>query len=129
MRPNLLLKIDIENDEWAVFDSTPLELLGRFSQIVVEFHFFTSPSDFNWRQLYGRVLRKMSHEYAVVHVHANNFGGFSNVANVVIPNVFEITYAKRGIYSFEVTDEVFPGPLDSPNDPGHPDLHLGSFRF
>lgn len=38
--PNILLKIDIECNEWAVFDSTPPEILSRFSQIVGEFHYF-----------------------------------------------------------------------------------------
>jgi len=71
----------------------------------------------------------LSNAYAVVHVHANNYAGFSNVANVIVPNVLEITFANRSIYSFSETDEIFPGPLDIPNDPRHPDMHLGTFRF
>jgi hypothetical protein len=127
--PNLLLKIDIENDEWAVFDATPPELLSRFTQIVGEFHYFQGFADFNWRQLISRVLNKLADTYGIVHVHANNFAGFSNVSNVVFPNVLEITFANRSIYSFSETDEIFPGPLDSSNDASRPDLHLGSFRF
>jgi hypothetical protein len=64
-----------------------------------------------------------------VDASANNFGGFSNVANIIFPNVLEISFANRSMYSFSETDEIFPGPLDAPNDPSHPDLHLGSFRF
>jgi hypothetical protein len=128
-KPNILLKIDIENDEWAVFDTTPPEILNRFSQIVGEFHYLQGLSDIQWRRLFTRVLEKLSDSYAVVHVHANNIGGFSNVANVIFPNVLEITFAYSGRYSFSETDEIFPGPLDAPNDPSHPDLHLGSFRF
>jgi hypothetical protein len=127
--PNLILKIDIENDEWAVFDATSPDLLTRFSQIVGEFHYFQGFGDFYWRQVFHRVLNKLSDAYAIVHVHANNYGGFSNVANVIFPNVLEITFANRSIYSFSETDEIFPGPLDSPNDPSRPDMHLGSFRF
>jgi SAM-dependent methyltransferase len=128
-QPNILLKIDIECNEWAVFDSTPPEILSRFSQIVGEFHYFQAFSDVQWRRLFARVLKKLSDTYAVVHVHANNFGGFSNVANVIVPNVLEITFANRSIYSFSETDEVFPGSLDTPNDPSRPDMHLGTFRF
>jgi hypothetical protein len=127
--PNIVLKIDIENDEWAVFDTTPPEILNRFSQIVGEFHYFQGFSDPHWRQLFVRVFKKLSELYAVVHVHANNFGGFSNVANVIVPNTLEITFANRRTYSFAETDEIFPGPLDAPNDPSCPDIHLGSFRF
>ena len=57
------------------------------------------------------------------------YAGFSNIANVIVPNVLEITFANRSLYSFSETDEVFPGPLDVPNDPSRPDMHLGTFRF
>jgi FkbM family methyltransferase len=127
--PNILLKIDIECNEWAVFDATPPEILSRFSQIVGEFHYLQGLSDVHWRRLLARVFKKLSSAYAVVHVHANNYAGFSNVANVIVPNVLEITFANRGIYSFSETDEVFPGPLDISNNPSHPDMHLGTFRF
>jgi hypothetical protein len=127
--PNILLKIDIENDEWAVFDRTPPEILSRFSQIVGEFHYFEGLSDIRCRRLFTRVLTKLADVFAVVHVHANNCAASSNVAAFVFPNVLEITFANRGIYSFSETDEIFPGPLDAPNDPSRPDLHLGSFRF
>jgi FkbM family methyltransferase len=127
--PNILLKIDIECSEWAVFDSTPPEILSRFSQIIGEFHYFQAFSDIQWRRLFARVLKKLTNTYAVIHVHANNYAGFTNIANVVVPNVLEITFANRSIYSFSETDEVFPGPLDIPNDPSRPDMHLGTFRF
>jgi FkbM family methyltransferase len=127
--PNILMKLDIEADEWAVFDATPPEMLCRFSQIVGEFHYFQGLADPQWRHLIARALQKLSNHYAVVHVHANNYAGFSNIANVVVPNVLEITFANRRIYSFTQTDEIFPGPLDEPNDPSRPDMYLGSFRF
>jgi FkbM family methyltransferase len=129
VNPNILLKIDIEGDEWSVFDTTPREILGRYSQIVGEFHYFEGFSEDYWRRIFARVLKKLSDLYAVVHVHANNHAGFSNIANVVVPNVLEITFANRRIYSFTETDEIFPGPLDEPNDPSRPDMYLGSFRF
>jgi SAM-dependent methyltransferase len=127
--PNMLMKLDIECDEWAVFDATPPEMLCRFSQIVGEFHYFQGLADPQWRHLIARALQKLSNHYAVVHVHANNYAGFSNISNVVVPNVLEITFANRSIYSFTQTDEIFPGPLDEPNDPSQPDMYLGSFRF
>ncbi len=35
---NLLLKMDIEGYEWAVFEETPSAVIGQFSQIVIELH-------------------------------------------------------------------------------------------
>jgi hypothetical protein len=128
-RPNMLLKMDIENNEWDVLDTTPPEVLARLTQIVAEFHYFQSIAEPHWRHLYARVLKKMSDCFAVVHIHANNFAGFANVANVMLPNMLEITFANRNVYSFGETNELFPGPLDSPNDAGQPDMYLGTFRF
>ena len=39
-----ILKIDIEGSEWEVLDSTTIEQLARFSQVVGEFHGFSTPS-------------------------------------------------------------------------------------
>lgn len=36
-RPNILLKMDIENNEWDVLDTTPSKLLNRLTQIVADF--------------------------------------------------------------------------------------------
>jgi hypothetical protein len=123
--PNILLKIDIECDEWAIFDKAPSEILRRFSQIVGEFHFFEGFSaDARCRRLINRVLRKLVDSYAVIHIHANNHGDFHKAGNLAFPNVLEITFANRNLYSFSETDETFPGPLDAPNDPNRPDVHL-----
>jgi len=128
-RPNILLKMDIEHSEWDILDTTPSDLLGRFTQIVGEFHYFQGLAELHWRQLYARVLKRVTDRYAVIHVHANNFASFSNIANVMVPNVLEITFANRQMYSFTETDELFPGTLDSPNDSSQPDMYLGDFRF
>jgi len=54
--PNILLKIDIECSEWAVFDSTPPEILSRFSQIVGEFHYLQGLLGVHWRQLFEQLV-------------------------------------------------------------------------
>jgi hypothetical protein len=126
--PNILLKIDIECDEWLVFDKAPPDILRRFSQIVGEFHFFEGFSaDARWRRLISRVLTKLTNDFAVIHVHANNYGDFHNIGHLTFPNVFEITFANRSLYSFYETEETIPGPLDAPNDPSRPDVHLDIF--
>jgi FkbM family methyltransferase len=125
--PNIMLKLDIGHDLWAVFDVCPSLLLSRFTQIVGVFHYFEGLTEPHWRSLYARVLKKLSAHYAVVHVHANNYATCSTIANVVFPNVLEVTFANRNLYSFTATDEIFPGPLDTPNNPNFPDICLGSF--
>jgi hypothetical protein len=127
--PSLILKIDIEHDEWAVFDATTEAALSCFAQIVGEFHGFGSMIDPQWNERARRVFEKITRHFGVVHVHANNFCGFNSVANVSVPEVLEITFANRSRYRLVATDEVFPGPLDAPNNPYIVDLHLGKFVY
>jgi hypothetical protein len=128
-RPNIFLKIDIENHEWAVLDSTPPELLKRIAQITGEFHAFECLSYPVWRERTERILKKLTNQFALIHVHANNCAASSTIANVSIPNVMEFTFVNRSMYKLEPSDEVFPGPLDAPCNPSVPDIFLGCFRF
>jgi len=67
--------------------------------------------------------------FEVVHVHGNNAQPATNVFNVILPVFLEVTLANRRHYQFAETNEIFPTPLDQPNVPNLPDLHLGSFKF
>ena len=126
-KPNIILKIDIECDEWAIFDQLSPEIVSRFPQIVGEFHFFEGFSaDPRCRRLITRVLKKLTDSYAVVHIHANSWGDFHTFNNIAFPNVLELTFANRGLYPLSETNEKFPGILDAPNDPGRPDVHLNT---
>lgn len=128
-RPNMILKMDIEDWEWPVLEATPLDAICRFSQISCEMHYLEAFGDLRWRQLFFRGLRKLSKYYAPIHIHANNYAALSVIANVPVPNVIEVTFANRALYEFEETDELFPGPLDVPCDTNRPDIFLGSFRY
>jgi hypothetical protein len=126
-KPNIVLKIDIECDEWGIFDQLSSEVVSRFSQIVGEFHFFEAYSaDPRCRRLFTRVLKKLTDNYAIVHIHANSWGDFHTFNNVAFPNVLELTFANRCLYSFSETGEKFPGIFDAPNDPRRPDAYLNT---
>jgi Methyltransferase FkbM domain len=128
--PSLILKIDIEGSEWPVFDSASEDSLSRFTQIVSEFHFLKNVAvDPGWHEQALRVFKKLTHNFGVVHVHANNGHGVNLAANIMLPHIIEITFANRRRYRLGATDEIFPGPLDSPNDPHFPDIHLGRFIY
>lgn len=127
--PNALLKIDIEHDEWPVFDVTPAADLKKFTQITGEFHGFDYLSERARLEVVERVIDKLAENFALVHVHANNHCDVADFFGLTVPYVLELTFANREIYQFEDTDETFPGPLDAPCDPGKPDIRLGAFRY
>ena len=47
----------------------------------------------------------------------------------LFPEVLEVTYGCRAKYTFTDCDDVFPGPLDSPNWPAAADYGLGKFVY
>ncbi len=126
---SLILKIDIEGDEWSVFDDVDVDDLSRFAQIVCEFHDFHRATEPLWYHRALRVMQKLRLNFEVVHVHGNNYAGHIAIANVPFPQVLEITFANRARYRFTACEEIFPTSLDQPNTLTAPDLFLGSFKF
>jgi hypothetical protein len=124
-----ILKIDIDHDEWDVLDQTDEATLEAFTQIVCEFHWFGRAFSEEWLQCATRVLQKLNRRFQVVHVHANNCAPYALIAGTPLPAVLEVTYANRELYMFQPTTEMFPGDLDSPNNPNASDYFLGRFEF
>lgn len=131
LSPNapIILKMDIEGDEWSVFDTTSTDILERFTQIVVEFHHLERLAEPEFRARAERVFRKLAEKFFVFHVHGNNCGNLTNVQNIVLPESLEVSFARKDLYPSEPTDELFPQTLDMPNQKGRADFYLGCFRF
>ncbi len=125
--PDLILKMDIEGDEWEVLDNTSAETLSRFAQVICEYHSFHLLRQSQFQMRARRVLEKLGRLFFVIHTHANNFGGFSTMADKVIPHVLEVTYANRARYKVEASDESLPTPLDFPCDPYAEEIALEFF--
>ena len=126
---SVLLKIDIEHDEWAVFDATADSALDKFSQMTCEFHGFDRVANDDWFATANSVLAKLAGKFAVVHVHANNAEPLLELGNLLFPQLLEVTFASRAKYRFSDTDEVFPTELDSPNLATREDYNLGNFVY
>jgi hypothetical protein len=126
---DLILKMDIEDAEWDVIDSIDISTIAKFSQIVVEFHGLARLDQHVWQEKMQRSFRKLRNSHVPFHVHGNNWGNFSIVCGVPVPDVIEVAYANRSRYTFEQNQEVFPTPLDYPCKTDVPDFYLGTFQF
>jgi hypothetical protein len=127
--PAHLLKMDIEGDEWVIFEAAESHQLRRFSQIVCEFHYFSRATDQSWHARAIAVMEKLATSFQVVHVHGNNYAPLIAVGNVPFPEVLEVTFASKERYIFEDSEETFPTSVDKPNWPRAADLYLGHFKF
>lgn len=115
----LMLKVDIEGAEYAAFASLPVEALGNVGLIAVEFHAL----DRHLPEVEA-LARRLSGEFAVAHVHANNHAPLIGGK----PTVIEVVWARRALLPAPLAGDrapelPIPG-LDRPNSRVKPDIAL-----
>lgn len=129
---NILLKIDVEGDEFAVFGDTSIhQALKYTNQIIIEWHDLKD----RLSQL-SMTLAHLAREFEIVHVHGNNWGAVFAVPasphdrgkKIYLPDILEMTLVRRSqINSADLLKACIKYPLnglDQPNNPRKPDLPL-----
>lgn len=118
-RDRVILKVDIEGAEYAAFAALPDASLGRVSLIAVELHGL----DRHLADVQA-LARRLARDFAVAHVHANNYGPLVGG----MPTVIEIVWARRSLLPAPPPGIAAPAlplaGLDAPNDPARPDIAL-----
>jgi hypothetical protein len=115
-RPYVILKMDIEGDEYEVIDDI-LEYRNRIVVIVAEFHHTHSQ-----RETFLRSVARIRERYAVVHLHGNNWAG---QAPDGLPHLLEITFLRKDLCTGSSRRSRLPvSGLDFPNVPDRPDVEL-----
>lgn len=121
---DLVLQMDIEGGEYETFLSTSDEVLRRFRWMVVEFHNVESWGQRHYFDLVKATFKKVLKHFHVVHNHPNNACGTVNLAGVVSPRVFELTFVRKDRATADGFVSSLPHVLDRPNIPQTPDLTL-----
>lgn len=126
---NLLLKCDIECAEWDVLYGLSAATMAQFRQIVIEVHDLHLLGDPVGASKCRQALVNLTRHHAVVHVHANNYGGHRMIGGLMIPNVVELTLLRRDAGVFEPSVLTFPTDMDMPCNKDWADIYLGSFVY
>jgi hypothetical protein len=124
-----ILKLDVEGAEWDVLTETPMGLLRRFEQIVVELHELPRLEERRFRGMAWKALATISSTFTLCHVHANNFGGIQTVCGFPVPETLEATYVRSDLVEVAPSTTFYPTPLDTGNCLDWPDLPLWFFPF
>lgn len=126
---NMILKIDIEGDEWEVLSAAPPDTLAQFDQIVIEYHWLDRLYEDSFYATARRALQNVRALFTPIHVHGNNHYDIKVLGGVPVPQLIEVTYVRQGIAKTAPCTRTFPTDLDQPNKFDWPDLYLGSFQF
>jgi hypothetical protein len=119
---NLILKSDIEDSEWDIFARCPEEVLLKFDQIVIEFHWLTDKFFNKKYELMVSAFENLSRTHSAVNIHANNYANYEIIANCPVPSVIEITYVR--IKSYEIEKAFNELNLNAPNFKDKPEISL-----
>jgi hypothetical protein len=126
-RRDLVLKLDIEGDEWDLLADAGPDVLACFRQIVVELHDLDRIHLEHAR--YRRALEALTRGHAVVHLHANACAPFVGLPPLRFPAVLEATFARRTDVTLVENRETYPTPEDRANHPSRPDMPLALEAF
>ena len=110
---NMLVKLDIEGDEWDWLNAAKLE---NVAQLVVELH---SPHLGRWS---WPTLAHLAETHALIHAHGNNWDGIVDIEGVRIPGTLETTWVRRDLAGeLRPNTRRLPTSLDMPNVAGRAD--------
>ena len=87
---DMILKMDIEGNEWDSFLYMNFNILRKFKYIVVEFHFYDK-----YKPIYSKILKKLNKNHQIFHLHCNNCGQIINFDGYNICDSLEVSYVIR----------------------------------
>ncbi len=91
----VILKIDIEGDEWDVLHDVETCYLDKCKQIVLELHgIHNMVSEYQFKKVINS-LKKLSISHSLRNIHVNNWAKFELVNGIPLPDVIEVTYLRK----------------------------------
>ena len=117
---HLILKLDIEGDEWNILSQFSASSLLKCEQIVVEFHNVLDIYNTKKFDLYIKVLTKIRKHHKVINVNVNNYGASSMLFGEKISDVYEISFLRNDLYAKMPKAKI--SMLTSKNNPMYPQV-------
>ena len=101
---NMLLKIDIESNEWEILNEIQDNILNQFKYIILELHFIKEEE----YELYFNCLKKLLKNHEIFHIHCCNCGSLFEIGENPICNILEISYIIREGNEFRKDNSIYP---------------------
>jgi N-acetylglucosaminyldiphosphoundecaprenol N-acetyl-beta-D-mannosaminyltransferase len=127
----ILLKMDIEGDEWEIIDKIVANYSENIVAIILEAHRF-----YRYENIikYIKKLSKINSKFTLIHIHGNNWSGFAEssvvkIKSKKIPNVCEITFINNILVKNKIImSRDLPSIGDYPNAPQKEDICLNFWK-
>lgn len=126
---DVLLKIDIEGNEFDYFEKVDIEKLSKVTTgILLELHWL---SNNEYRQRAEQILKKLNMFYTLTHIHGNSWGVVFEHEGHEIPDTLELSFVNnKYITEKNVDTQKYPiDGLDVSNRPNYPDINLTFINY
>ena len=109
----IILKIDIEGDEYINLASITNEKLTKVRILIVEFHDLRNLKNLIFLRNFDKIISKLNHFFYPCHLHINNMSKVKNIAGFKVPDMLEITFIRKDrIKNFDLKYSKLPNKLD-----------------
>lgn len=91
----IILKMDIEGDEYLTLTSISDENLNKIRILVLEIHDLRHLRNYFFFQTFEKIISRLNNIFHVCHLHANNSSKIKNIGGFNIPDMLEITLIRK----------------------------------
>ena len=110
---DIILKMDIEGDEYLTLSSISDKNLNKIRILVVELHDLRHLRNYFFYKTFEKFILKLNNLFYVCHLHINNVSKLTNIGGYNVPDMLEITFIRKDrIKNFTNKFASIPHKLD-----------------
>ena len=110
---DIILKMDIEGDEYLTLSSISDKNLNKIRILIVELHDLRHLRNYFFYKTFEKFILKLNNLFYVCHLHVNNVSKLTNIGGYNVPDMLEITFIRKDrIKDFDLKYSKLPNKLD-----------------
>jgi hypothetical protein len=109
----IILKMDIEGDEYLTLSSMSDKNLKKIRILVIEIHDLRHLRNYSFFKTFEKVLLKLNNFFYVCHLHINNVSKVKDIGGYSVPDMLEVTLIRKNrVKNFTNQFASIPHKLD-----------------
>ena len=109
----IILKIDIEGDEYSILANISDKNLKKIRILVIEFHDLRNLRNNSFLSFFEKIFSRIDSSFYPCHLHINNSSKIKKISNLKIPDMIEMTFIRKDrITNFSNEFSKLPHILD-----------------
>ena len=127
---DIILKMDIEGDEYLTLSSISDKNLNKIRILVVELHDLRHLRNYFFYKTFEKFILKLNNLFYVCHLHINNVSKLTNIGGYNVPDMLEITFIRKDrIKNFTNKFASIPHKLDQKTVLNQKEIYLDKNRY